>query len=41
MNILIGITTLVVMGIFTYMSAHLVEEQKRGRTIPLPWEKKW
>tara|TARA_B110000444_G_scaffold202021_1_gene194163 strand:+ start:5955 stop:6077 length:123 start_codon:yes stop_codon:yes gene_type:complete len=22
-----------------YMSSHIVEEQKRGKHIPLPWEK--
>ena len=31
---------LVIMGIFCYVSAHMVEEKKRGKTIPLPWEKK-
>ena len=41
MNILIGIIFLVVMGAFAYMSAHLVSEQKQGKAIPLPWEKKW
>lgn len=25
---------------FAYMSSHLVEEKKRGHSIPLPWEKK-
>ena len=29
-----------IMGFFCYMSAHIVEEQKRGKAIPLPWEKK-
>ena len=23
---------------FVYMSSHMVEEKKRGKTIPLPWE---
>lgn len=25
---------------FAYMSSHIVEEEKRGYYIPLPWEKK-
>ena len=25
---------------FAYMSSHLVEEKKQGKSIPLPWEKK-
>jgi hypothetical protein len=24
---------------FAYMSSHIVDEQKRGKQIPLPWEK--
>ena len=31
---------LVIMGIFCYVSAHMVEEKKQGKSIPLPWEKK-
>ena len=34
-----SIFVLIVMGFFAYMSDHLVEEKKRGKTIPLPWEK--
>lgn len=34
-----GIVLLIVMGMFTYMSAHMVDEQKKGKYIPLPWEK--
>ena len=26
---------------FCYMSAHMVEERKRGKTIPLPWERNY
>lgn len=32
---------LVGMFFFAYMSAHMVEERKRGKTIPLPWEKNY
>ena len=35
----IFIVILLIFGIaFAYMSSHVVEEQKRGITIPLPWE---
>ena len=27
-------------GLFAYMSGHMIEEEKRGKHIPLPWEKK-
>lgn len=27
-------------GWFCYMSFHVVEENKKGKFIPLPWEKK-
>ena len=30
---------LVGMAFFTYMSVHMVEERKKGKTILLPWEK--
>ena len=26
-------------GMFAYMSAHVSEEQRKGKQIPLPWEK--
>lgn len=36
--LLVAIITIV--GVFfCYMSAHMVEEKKRRKTIPLPWEK--
>mgnify|MGYP001194817422 CR=1 FL=1 len=28
------------MGFFAYMSCHIVEEEKQGKRIPLPWETK-
>ena len=35
-----GAFFLSIMGFFCYMSIHLVEEKKQGKSIPLPWEKK-
>lgn len=32
------ISLLVAMAFFAYMSSHMVEEKKRGKRIPLPWE---
>ena len=37
--VIVGLITLVFAGFFAYMSAHLVEEEKQGKSIPLPWEK--
>lgn len=37
---IVGVITLVFAGLFAFMSAHLVEEKKQGKRIPLPWEKK-
>jgi|TARA_B100000459_G_scaffold144277_1_gene106785 hypothetical protein len=31
---------LVIAGFFCYMSAHCAEEQRKGKCIRLPWEKK-
>jgi len=28
------------MAFFAFMGAHVSEEQRQGRNIPLPWEKK-
>ena len=36
----LGFIILVIMGLFAYMSAHLVSERKAGKQIPLFWEKK-
>tara|TARA_Y100001937_G_scaffold101293_1_gene138916 strand:- start:480 stop:602 length:123 start_codon:yes stop_codon:yes gene_type:complete len=39
MEILVGILIVSVAGFFAFMSAHLVEEKKQGKRLPLPWEK--
>ena len=39
METLFGIIFLLFMALFAYMSGHIVEEEKRGKIIPLPWEK--
>jgi len=36
----LGVITLSIMGLFCYMSAHLVAERKAGKQIPMFWEKK-
>ena len=35
----LGIIFLIIMGIGVYISAHIVNEQKRGKSYPLFWEK--
>ena len=35
----LGIIFLIIMGIGVYISTHVVHEQKRGKTLPLFWEK--
>ncbi len=37
---IIGILLLIFIGWAVYMSSHIVSEQKAGKKIPLPWEKK-
>jgi len=34
-------TILITIGamVFAYMSSHVAEEQRKGKHIPLPWEK--
>ena len=39
MEHLFGIWFVMAMGVFAYVSAHLVEEKKRGKNIPFFWEK--
>lgn len=39
MEIFIGLVACTIGLWFAYMSSHMVEEQKRGHSIPLPWEK--
>lgn len=36
---LFPITATVVMGILTWLTFHVGEEQRRGKRIRLPWEK--
>ena len=40
MEVFLGILVITVAGFFAYMSGHLVEESKKGKKIPLPWEEK-
>lgn len=40
MDIFIGIVITLFMGVFAFYSCVMVEEQKRGEKITLPWEKK-
>ena len=37
---MIGLIVCIIGFWFVYMSSHIVEEQKQGRHIDLPWEKK-
>ena len=39
MDVFIGIVITLFMGVFAFYSSVIVEEQKRGRKITLPWEK--
>jgi len=39
MNTLFGILLLIFMAWFVYMGAHIQEEERQGKYIPLPWEK--
>tara|TARA_Y100001938_G_C7834665_1_gene303152 strand:+ start:57 stop:179 length:123 start_codon:yes stop_codon:yes gene_type:complete len=40
MEYIIGIIFCTLAAFFAYMTSHVLEEEKRGRYIPLPWEKK-
>tara|TARA_B100000927_G_scaffold291018_1_gene291538 strand:+ start:279 stop:485 length:207 start_codon:yes stop_codon:yes gene_type:complete len=40
MEVFLGILVVTAAGFFAYMSGHLVEESKKGKKIPLPWEEK-
>jgi hypothetical protein len=40
MELIIGIVICVAGAWFCYMSAHINDEEKKGKYIPLPWEKK-
>ena len=39
-DFIIGFLFTLFMGWFCYMSVHINMEQKEGKYIPLPWEKK-
>ena len=39
MEIIFQALFIIGMAYFAYMSCHVVEEKKRGKYIPLPWEK--
>ncbi len=39
MDMFIGIVITLFMGVFAFYSCVMVEEQKRGERITLPWEK--
>ena len=39
MNTIVGILLIIGTAYFAYMSSHLVSEKKKGKRIPLPWEK--
>ena len=40
-EVIFGIVLCVVGFFFVYMSCHINQEEKEGRHIPLPWEKKY
>tara|TARA_B110000285_G_C15078900_1_gene592340 strand:+ start:1431 stop:1568 length:138 start_codon:yes stop_codon:yes gene_type:complete len=39
LSIIAGIVLLGVMGITVFIGAHITEEQRQGKRLPLPWEK--
>ncbi len=39
-NCIIGAVITAFMGLFAYVSSHMVHEKKVGHYVPLPWEKK-
>ena len=40
MEILFGIIFCLVAGLFAFMTSHIIQEEREGRIIPLPWERK-
>ena len=36
----LGVLFIIIMGLFVYMSSHLISERKAGKQIPMFWEKK-
>lgn len=39
MNTIFSVLIMIGAAWFAYMSAHVSEEQRKGKHIPLPWEK--
>jgi len=39
MEILFGIIFCLVAGLFAFMTSHIIQEEREGRIIPLPWER--
>lgn len=39
-DLIINLIIVFLAGMFAYMSVHCAEEQRQGRTIRLPWERK-
>ena len=39
MEYIIGTLLICFGAFFTYMSSHMISEQKLGKQIPLPWER--
>ena len=40
MEVFIAIIFVIASFFFMYMSCHIIDEEKKGKCIPLPWEKK-
>ena len=36
----LGVLFIIIMGLFVYMSSHLISERKAGKQLPMFWEKK-
>ena len=40
LEMLFGMAAVFAFAFIAYMSVHIVEEEKQGKIIPLPWERK-
>ena len=40
LEILFAIAATFAFALIAYLAVHVAEEQKQGKTIPLPWERK-
>jgi len=40
LQMLFSIAAFFMFALIAYLSVHIVEEEKQGKTIPLPWERK-